>query len=83
MILLPRIADAAVVPAVTIDNAADAVPAARAMLSGGVDVMEFTFRTAAGAEARAAVTRECPEALVGAGTVLTLEQCKRAVDCGA
>lgn len=83
MDVLQRIADAAVVPAVTIDNAADAVPAARAMLSGGVDVMEFTFRTAAGAEAIAAVTRECPEALVGAGTVLTLEQCKRAVDCGA
>lgn len=83
MDILQRIADTAVVPAVTIDNAADAVPAARAMLSGGVDVMEFTFRTAAGAEAIAAVAGECPEALVGAGTVLTLEQCKRAVDCGA
>ena len=83
MDVLKRIADTAVVPAVTVDNAADAVPAARAMLSGGVDVMEFTFRTTAGADAIAAVAKEWPEALVGAGTVLTLEQCKKAVDCGA
>ena len=45
--------------------------------------MEITFRTAAAQESIAAVSRECPEMLVGAGTVITLEQCKAAVNAGA
>ena len=53
------------------------------MLAGGVDVMEITFRTAAAAEAIRNVAAECPEMLVGAGTVLTVEQCEKAVALGA
>ena len=80
---LTRIETAGVVPVVVIENAADAVPAARALLAGGVDVMEITFRTDAAAESIRAVAQECPEMLVGAGTVLTLEQCRLAVSLGA
>ena len=80
---LKRVANAGVVPVVVIENAADAVPAARALLAGGVDVMEITFRTDAAAESIRAVAQECPEMLVGAGTVLTLEQCRLAVSLGA
>lgn len=66
-----------------LDRAEDAVPTARALLAGGIDVMEITFRTAAAADAIRAVSAECPEMLVGAGTVITLDQCKLAVECGA
>lgn len=83
MDVLSRLAAAGVVPVVVLDNAADAVPTAKAMVAGGIDVMEITFRTAAAADSIRAVAAECPEMLVGAGTVLNLEQCKLAVECGA
>ena len=53
------------------------------MVAGGIDVMEITFRTAAAADSIKAVSEGCPEMLVGAGTVITLEQCKKAVASGA
>lgn len=80
---LERLRNAGVVPVVVLERAEDAVPAARAMLAGGVDVMEITFRTAAAAEAIRNIAAECPEMLVGAGTVLTVEQCEKAVALGA
>ena len=81
--ILNRLACAGVVPVVVLDDVKDAVPTAKALLAGGIDVMEITFRTAAAADSIAAVARECPDMLVGAGTVITLDQCKKAVDCGA
>lgn len=83
MDVLKRLANSGVVPVVVLDDAANAVPTAKALLAGGVDVMEITFRTAAAADSIRAVANECPEMLVGAGTVITLDQCKLAVDCGA
>ena len=78
-----RLARSAVVPVVVLDDAKDAVATAKALLAGGVDVMEITFRTAAAADSIKAVAESCPDMLVGAGTVITLEQCKKAVECGA
>ncbi len=83
MDVLNRLAASGVVPVVVLDDAALAVPAAKAMLDGGIDVMEITFRTAAAPDSIRAVSAECPEMLVGAGTVINLEQCKLAVACGA
>ncbi len=83
MDVLSRLAAAGVVPVVVLDRAEDAVPTARAMLAGGIDVMEITFRTAAATDAIRAVAAEVPDMLVGAGTVVDLEQCRLAVDCGA
>lgn len=80
---LLRLKSAGVVPVVVLDRAEDAVPTARALLAGGVDVMEITFRTEAAAASIRAVAEACPEMLVGAGTVITLEQCRQAVACGA
>lgn len=80
---LNRLANAGVVPVVVLDKAEDAVPTAQAMLAGGIDVMEITFRTAAAADSIKAVSEHCPDMLVGAGTVLNLEQCKLAVFMGA
>lgn len=78
-----RFSHAGIVPVVVIDHAGDALPTARALLDGGVDVMEITFRTDAAAGAIRAVSEGCPEMLVGAGTVITLAQCRQAVEAGA
>ena len=83
MDILNRLSAAGVVPVVVIEDAKDAVPTAEAMLRGGINVMEITFRTTAAPDAIRAVSESCPKMLVGAGTVITLEQCKQAVDCGA
>ena len=80
---LERLYNAAILPVVVLNKVEDAVPTAKALLGGGVDVMEITFRTAAAADSIAAVAKTCPEILVGAGTVITLEQCKKAVESGA
>ncbi len=83
MDVLERLARAIVVPVVVLDRAEDAIPTANAMVAGGVDVMEITFRTACAADAIEAVAKNCPDMLVGAGTVLNVEQAKLAVSKGA
>ena len=83
MDIMNRLACAGVVPVVVLEDAVIAVPTARAMVAGGIDVMEITFRTAAARDSIAAVAKECPDMLVGAGTIITLEQCKTAVEAGA
>ena len=83
MDVLKRMACAGIVPVVVLEDAKDAVPTAKAMVAGGIDVMEITFRTAAAAESIKAVSEQCPDVLVGAGTVINLEQCKKAVEMGA
>ena len=83
MKVLDRLHGCGVVPVVVLDDVKDAVATAKALLAGGVDVMEITFRTAAAADSIKAVAENCPDMLVGAGTVITLDQCKKAVECGA
>ena len=83
MTVLDRLARSVVVPVVVLDKVEDAVPTAKAMAAGGVDTMEITFRTACAPEAIKAVAENCPEVLVGAGTIINLEQCKLAVEMGA
>ena len=83
MDILQRLGNAGVVPVVVIEDVKDAVPTAKAMLDGGIDVMEITFRTAAAADSIKAVSDACPDMLVGAGTVLNTEQCEKAISCGA
>ena len=83
MTVMERLANSIVVPVVVLEKAEDAIPTAKAMAAGGVDAMEITFRTACAAECIKAVADNCPEVLVGAGTVINLEQCKLAVQMGA
>ena len=83
MSIQQQIFEAGLVPVVKLKNASDAVPLARALCRGGLPVAEITFRTDCAAEAIAAITRDVPEMLVGAGTVLTPEQADRAVAAGA
>ena len=72
-----------IIPVVSIECAADAVSLAKAMLKGGLSVIEITYRTMAAAEAMKAVSLNCPEMIVGAGTVLTKEQAELARKMGA
>ena len=83
MTVLERLANSIVVPVVVLDKAEDAIPTAKAMLAGGVDTMEITFRTACAAEAIKAVAEGCPDVLVGAGTIINVDQAKLAVEMGA
>jgi 2-dehydro-3-deoxyphosphogluconate aldolase/(4S)-4-hydroxy-2-oxoglutarate aldolase len=78
-----RIERAGLVPVVVIDDAADAVSTAKALLDGGVDIMEITLRTEAGLDAITSVADKVSDVLVGAGTVLSLDKAKEAVDRGA
>lgn len=72
-----------IIPVVKIDDAKDAVPLAKALIDGGLPVAEVTFRTAAAGEAISAMCKAFPDMLVGAGTVLTIEQVDAAVAAGA
>lgn len=72
-----------ILPVIALDDAAQAVPLAKALAAGGIPAAEVTFRTAAGEEAIRRIAQEVPEVLVGAGTVLTTEQADRAVTAGA
>ena len=72
-----------VVPVVVLEKVEDAVPMASALVAGGLPAAEVTFRTAAAADCIHEMAEKCPDILVGAGTVVNLEQCKRAVDAGA
>jgi 2-dehydro-3-deoxyphosphogluconate aldolase/(4S)-4-hydroxy-2-oxoglutarate aldolase len=72
-----------VVPVVVVDSAEDAVPLARALHAGGLDVVEVTFRTAAAADAINAIRKALPAMTVGAGTLLMPDQVDQAALAGA
>ena len=72
-----------VIPVIVIEKAEQAVPLARALVRGGLPVLEVTFRTEAAADAIAAICAEVPGAIVGAGTILTVEQLRAAKKAGA
>src|SRR5260221_5773174 len=77
------VALAPVIPVLTIEQAADAVPLARALVKGGLRVLEITLRTPAALEALAAVADQVPEAIAGVGTVLAARQFEQARRAGA
>lgn len=71
------------VPVIKIERPEQALPLGRALIAGGLPIAEVTFRTAAAAEAIRSMCRDCPELLVGAGTVINVELAKTAVEAGA
>lgn len=83
MTIASRIERCGIVPVVVLNEVSRAVDTARALLSGGIDVIEITFRTAAAAESIAAVSAALPEMLVGAGTVINTAQLDEAIAAGA
>ena len=83
MDILNKLKELAVVPVVVIDDEQDAVPLAKALIDGGLPCAEITFRTAAAKGAIKAISEHFPDMIVGAGTVLTTDQAKAAVEAGA
>jgi 2-dehydro-3-deoxyphosphogluconate aldolase/(4S)-4-hydroxy-2-oxoglutarate aldolase len=72
-----------VVPVVKIERAHEAVPLGNALIAGGLPCAEITFRTSAAEEAIRRIASELPEVVIGAGTVLSVEQAEKAVAAGA
>lgn len=83
MDILNTVAKLKLVPVVKLDSADDAGPLGAALSEGGLPVAEVTFRTEAAEESIRIMKREYPQMLVGAGTVVNIEQAKRAFDAGA
>jgi 2-dehydro-3-deoxyphosphogluconate aldolase/(4S)-4-hydroxy-2-oxoglutarate aldolase len=80
---LPLLARAPVIPVLTIERLADAVPLARALVAGGLPVLEVTLRTHAAPEAIAAIAAEVADAVVGAGTITKSDDIAAALKAGA
>ena len=83
MSLYKIIENCGVIPVVVLEDAANAVPLAKALLAGGINICEITFRTEAAEESIRQISLNVPEMIVGAGTVITKEQLKAATDAGA
>ncbi|MDR0554330.1 MAG: bifunctional 4-hydroxy-2-oxoglutarate aldolase/2-dehydro-3-deoxy-phosphogluconate aldolase [Treponema sp.] len=81
--VLEELEKTGIVPVIKIDDAEKAAPLARALIAGGLPVMEVTFRTPQAEEAIRRISGEEPEMLLGAGTVLSIEQAERALAAGA
>ena len=81
--ILQKLGEIGIIPVVAIEDAATAVPLGRALRDGGLPCAEITFRTAAAADAIQKMSAAYPKMLVGAGTVLTVEQAKQAKASGA
>lgn len=72
-----------IVPVVVLKSIDETLPKLRALSAGGINIAEITFRTACAKDAIALAARECPDMLIGAGTVINAEQCRDAVSVGA
>lgn len=83
MDIVKTLGSAGIIPVIVIEDEAQAVPLARALVKGGLPVLEVTFRTKAAAGAIRAIRENVPEAVVGAGTLLTPEMVTAAVAAGA
>ena len=83
MNMIETLGKAGIIPVIVIEKEEQAVPLAKALVERGLPVLEVTFRTKAAAAAIAAIRKEVPEAVVGAGTVLTVEMLKAAKAAGA
>lgn len=82
MTLSERLGNIGLIPVVVFDKAEYALPTAKALIEGGLPVMEVTLRTDAAIESMKLIKQEYPEIILGAGTVLSVEQAKAAIDAG-
>lgn len=78
-----RIVKYKVIPVIAIEKEEQALPLADALLEGGLGVAEITFRTSAAAAVMYQIKKERPDLLLGAGTILSVDNLKKAIDCGA
>ena len=81
--ILQRLCRIGIVPVLSVEDAEKALGLANALSAGGLPAAEVTFRTQAGEESIRQIAENCPQVLVGAGTILNVEQCRRALAAGA
>ena len=81
--VLKKIEKIGIIPVVVLEDVNDAEPLGRALVAGGLPCAEVTFRTEAAEQSIRIMTKRFPDMLVGAGTVLTIEQVDKAIDAGA
>lgn len=81
--LAEKIEKCGIIAVLVIDRVEDAAPLAKALLKGGVNVMELTLRTPVALDALRAIRAEVPEMIAGVGTILTVEQVAQAKEAGA
>ena len=81
--VIDRIYGIGIVPVIAFNSVDEAVPLCKALVAGGLPAAEVTFRTACAEDCIRKIKAEVPEMLLGAGTVLTIDQADRAIDAGA
>ncbi|MBA7566737.1 putative KHG/KDPG aldolase [subsurface metagenome] len=81
--MIKKLKQIGIIPVAKLENPAHAIPLAKALLKGGIPCIEITFRSAAAEESIRRISQELPEILVGAGTILTIEQAQNALRAGA
>lgn len=81
--IIKKIDDAGIIAVLVIDDIAHAIPVGKALLAGGVNIIELTLRTPVAFDAAQIIKKELPEIILGFGTVINTEQVKKAVDAGA
>jgi 2-dehydro-3-deoxyphosphogluconate aldolase/(4S)-4-hydroxy-2-oxoglutarate aldolase len=72
-----------IIPVIAIENYEDAIPLAEALIQGGLPLIEITYRTDVAAQVIGKLKKQTPDILLGAGTILTLDELKSAIDNGA
>lgn len=83
MDLTKKAHETGLIPVIVLNNKNEAVPAAKALLEGGINFMEITLRTPCALDAIRMVSEEVPDMIVGAGTVVNADGAKKAIDAGA
>ncbi|KXK14384.1 MAG: 2-dehydro-3-deoxyphosphogluconate aldolase/4- hydroxy-2-oxoglutarate aldolase [Chloroflexi bacterium OLB15] len=81
--VMQQIGTVGVIPIIVLNDVSKAVELARALLAGGIGCVEITLRTAVGIDAIHQIAQAVPEILIGAGTVLSIDQAEVAVAAGA
>ena len=81
--VIEQISNIGIIPVIAFNSVEEAVPLCKALVAGGLPAAEVTFRTACAEECIRTIAKEVPEMLLGAGTVLTIDQADRAMAAGA
>lgn len=78
-----KIQETGIVPVVKLNDTNKAIPLCKALLAGGINVAEVTFRTSNAADVIKEISANCKDMIVGAGTIINVSQAKQAIECGA
>ena len=81
--IMSQIEEIGIVPVVKLNDVNKALPLCKALLAGGIKVAEVTFRTECASEVIKIIAKNCPEMIVGAGTIINKTQAELAINCGA